>query len=71
MMSDLKVGDICRTNLSTPGGLVKILYIEPYSSAYPKLYCGIEHIEDHSYGYSKGTKGGYMAEDLIFVRSGD
>jgi hypothetical protein len=70
-MKELQVGDICRTNLSKPGGLVKILSIEPYSETLPELHCTIEHIEDHPYGYSKGTRGGYMAEDLIFIRRDD
>lgn len=66
----LAVGDICRTNLSKPGGLVKILEITTHSEVRPgKRFCWIEHIEDHPYGYAKGTRGGYYEDELIFIEA--
>jgi hypothetical protein len=66
-MDEIKVGSICRTNLSQPGGLVRVLSIEPYSEGSSKMYATIEHIEAHPYGYAAGTRGGYMIEDLVLV----
>lgn len=67
----IEIGDICRTNLSQPGGLVKVLDIKPYSQQTIKPMAHIEHLEDHPYGYEAGAKGWYMVEDLVFVRKGE
>jgi len=63
----LKVGDICRTNISQSGGLVRILDLDEQRE---NCYCYIEFIENHPYGYAKGDKGVYFKSDLIFVESG-
>lgn len=34
---DIQIGDICRTNLSQPGGLVRVLDIQPHSNPIPRL----------------------------------
>lgn len=70
----MKPGDICRTNLSKPGGLVKVLAI--YPSTYVRaneyrLMAYIEHIEDHPYGYEKGVRGYYFVDELILVENGN
>jgi len=67
---ELQVRDICRTNLSKPGGMVRILSIEPFWLSSPdraRLVADVEHIEDHPYGYRKGETGYYFVEDLILV----
>ena len=61
----VEIGKVYRTNLSKPGGLVRVLDIQPYSSYYRELTAYIEHIEDHPYGYKKGERGGYMVRDLV------
>src|SRR5689334_18392037 len=60
--------DVCLTNLSKPGGLVKVLetVLDTYSNSWS---AHIEHIEDHPYGYKKGSRGWYAVDDLIYVRS--
>lgn len=68
MLSDIQIGDICRTNLSQPGGLVLVLDIQPYSNAIPRLAAYVEHVEDHPYGYTKGMKGWYLLEELVLVQ---
>lgn len=64
---NINPGDICRTNLSQPGGLVKIICIEPSEFNPGRLAAFIEHVEDHPYGYKKGEKGWYMADELVLV----
>lgn len=61
----VKVGEVYRTNLSKPGGLVKVLEIKPYSPSSIELAALVEHIEDHPYGYKKGDRGWYMVTDLV------
>jgi hypothetical protein len=61
-------GDICLTNLSKPGGLVKVLRIE-HNEFGKGWMCCIEHVEDHPYGYKKGDIGWYSLDDLIYVRT--
>lgn len=61
----IEVGKIYRTNLSKPGGLVKVLSIEPSGYNDGRMAAYIEHVEDHPYGYAKGTRGWYMVEDLV------
>ena len=68
-MSEIAVGDVCLTNLSKPGGLVKVLRLDPcVISGKPRTFAWIEHVEDHPYGYEKGSTGGYYTDELIFVR---
>lgn len=62
----MKPGDICRTNLSQLGGLVKILKMVDSTQSNRQL-AWIEHIEDHPYGYEKGTRGYYFLDELILV----
>lgn len=61
----IEIGRIYRTNLSKPGGLVKVLDIAPYSPNSTELAAWIEHVEDHPYGYKKGDRGWYMVADLV------
>lgn len=60
--------DICMTNLSQPGGLVKVLGVI-WDTDNKRTVATIEFLEDHPYGYSKGTKGCYALDDLIFIRT--
>lgn len=62
-----EIGKIYRTNLSQPGGLVKVLEIHPSDYHPDQKACYIEHVEDHPYGYPKGTKGWYEDRDLVSV----
>jgi len=61
---DWQIGQIYWTNLSKPGGPVRILKIEPEWSGHGRLAAYIEHVADHPYGYEKGTRGWYYLEDL-------
>lgn len=65
---EVQKGDICRTNLSQPGGLVKVLDVT-WDSGYKRYMCFIVHVEDHPYGYPKGDKGWYALDDLIYIRT--
>lgn len=66
----IKPGDLCKTNLSQPGGLVAVLDIKPYSTHVSKLMAYIEHVQDHPYGYKKGERGWYGLDDLILIVPG-
>lgn len=66
----VEVGKIYLTNASQPGGLVKVLKIEPEWSGHGRLVAYIEHVEDHPYGYPKGDKGWYYCDDLINAPDG-
>lgn len=68
-MSKLEKGDICRTNVSQPGGLVMVLEVALADLTPPRQYCRIVHLEDHPYGYEAGTLGGYYADELIKVNA--
>jgi hypothetical protein len=61
------VGNIYRTNLSQPGGLVRVLEVVQSDYNLDGKACYIEHVEDHPYGYSQGTKGWYEDRDLVTV----
>ena len=64
---NIVINNIYRTNLSQPGGLVKVLEIHPSDYHPDGKACYIEHVEDHPYGYSKGTRGWYEDRDLVPV----
>lgn len=64
---NIKIKDIYRTNLSQPGGLVKVLKVEESWVGDKKPICYIEHVEDHPYGYPCGAKGYYYPENLVPV----
>ena len=64
----LQKDDICRTNLSQPGGLVKVTEVRDTTvDGRIVQFAWIEHIEDHPYGYKRGERGGYFVDNLIFV----
>lgn len=63
----IEVGRIYRTNLSQPGGKVKVLSIETHWADSTRQVCFIKHIEFHPYGYKTGTLGYYYPEDLVPV----
>jgi hypothetical protein len=62
----LKRGDICRTNLSQPGGLVMVLDIWDKTT---EPTARIVHVDNHPYGYERGTTGDYLVKDLILVEA--
>lgn len=60
----MKVGDIVMTNLAQLGGRVKILELQPSHTDKTRTAAYVVHVEDHPYGYTKGTKGWYLLDDL-------
>lgn len=61
---DVIISEIYWTNLSKPGGPVRVLDIQPFSSYDSEPAAYIEHLVDHPYGYAKGTKGWYLCKEL-------
>lgn len=66
-MTAIIIKNIYRTNLSQPGGLVRVLEIAPSDYNPDGKACYIEHVEPHSYGYEQGTRGWYEDRDLVTV----
>jgi hypothetical protein len=67
METQISVGEIYWTNLSQPGGPVRILRVERsdiWRFREERQVAYIEHILDHPYGYSKGTRGYYFCDEL-------
>lgn len=61
------IKNIYRTNLSQPGGLVRVLRIEESWTLPKRPICYVEHVETHPYGYEEGARGYYYPEDLVPV----
>ena len=66
----IQPGDLCKTNLSQPGGYVAVLAVEPSQYDNQRMAAKIQHVEDHPYGYKKGDIGWCFVDELLLVVSG-
>jgi hypothetical protein len=66
-MTTIIIKNIYRTNLSQPGGLVRVLGVSPSDYNPDGKACYIEHVEPHPYGYEQGTRNWYEDKDLVTV----